>query len=284
MTDKNHQIEREKVEHELQEISTSEHPIQELIHTKSRSLKKRVAIEAVILGLLYGFYTVIRNTSEASASRAFENAKSVINFQEQIGISIEQSVHTYFLDYENIIVFANYFYGSLHFIATLFAIIFVFARDPHRYPVVRNTIVISTLLALGGFLLYPLMPPRLLPASYGYLDTLAQYPTFWSFNSEQFAAISNQYAAMPSVHVIWATWVAFALFPYTKNIFYRIFLIGYPTTTFFVIIITANHYILDAIVGWIILVVAYLVSRMISSKTTRSAIDNTASLDDINAK
>ncbi len=284
MTNKQHEIENEQVREELEHISQSEHPLKELAHTKSKSLKKRIAIEAAILGVLYLTYSWVRNSSNASAAKAFENAQSVIAFQERLGISVEQQIHEFFLDYKSIIVFANYFYGSLHFIATVFALVFVFAKSPKRYPKVRNTIVLATVLSLIGFFLYPLMPPRLLPESYGFVDTLAQYPTFWSFNSEQFAAISNQYAAMPSVHVIWATWVAYALYPYSKNIFYKIFLIGYPATTVFVIVITANHYFIDAIVGWMILGFAYLVSRIISSKTTRSAIDKTASLDEINAK
>ena len=74
------------------------------------------------------------------------------------------------------------------------------------------------MLALIGFKLFPLMPPRLLlDASYGFVDTLARYPTFWSFNSGAVSKISNQYAAMPSVHVAWATWCALVFAPRVKH-------------------------------------------------------------------
>ena len=252
--------------------------------TPEATTKRRLPLEIVIIGSLYAIYTLVRNSSRVSESQAYRHAKDIIALQKALHINIEHSIHEFFLNFNGIIIAANYFYGSLHFIATIFALVYVFIKDPNRYSVVRNTIVVSTLIALVGFMTYPLMPPRLFPDSYGFVDTLAKYPTFWSFNSDGFAAISNQFAAMPSVHVIWATWVAFALIPYTKNRLQQIALIAYPSTTVFVIIVTANHYIMDALIAWVILFVGYWVSRMISSFTTRSAIDKTASLAVINAK
>ena len=80
---------------------------------------------------------------------------------------------------------------------------------------------IATGLALIGFALFPLMPPRLLDPhtyafvhhDYGFVDTLAKDPAFWSFNSGAVSKISNQFAAMPSVHCAWALWCACALVP-----------------------------------------------------------------------
>jgi hypothetical protein len=244
---------------------------------------RRLLVEILILGSLYAIYTFARNANEASASKAFENAKLIIRWEEFFSIYREQPIHDFFLNHEWVLIASNYFYGSLHFIATIFALVWVFVKDPKRYSLVRNTIVISTLIALLGFIFFPLMPPRLLPESYGYIDSLAKFPTFWSFNQEEFATISNQYAAMPSVHIIWASWVVFALFPYLKNWFIKALVIMYPITTFFVIIVTSNHYFLDAVAAIIILLIAYLASRKITSLTTRSAIDKTASLAVIKA-
>lgn len=245
---------------------------------------RRLLIEVIILGTLYAIYTFARNSNESSASKAFENAKLVIRWEEFLSIFHEQAVHDFFLNHEWVIIAANYFYGSLHFIATIFALVWVFTRDPKRYSLVRNTIVISTLIALMGFIFFPLMPPRLLPESYGFIDTLAKYPTFWSFNSEEFATISNQYAAMPSVHIMWSSWVVFAMYPYLKTRILKVSVVLYPATTFFVIIVTSNHYYLDAVAGLCILIIGYLVSLKITSLTTRSAIDKTASLAVIKAK
>ncbi len=245
---------------------------------------RRLIVEIVILGCLYAIYTFARNINESGIDQAYENAKLIIRCEEFFSIYHEQTIHQFFLNHDWVLIASNYFYGSLHFIATIFALVWVFVKDPKRYSLVRNTIVISTLIALAGFILFPLMPPRLLPESYGFIDSLDKYPTFWSFNSDEFATISNQYAAMPSVHIIWASWVAFAMYPYIKNRFLKVLVILYPLTTFFVIIVTSNHYFLDAVAGLVILLISFLASRKIMSLTTRSAIDNTASLAETIAK
>ena len=248
-----------------------------------KSITRRLPLEIFIIGALYAVYTIVRNTTEASEEVAFRHARQIMDIEEALHIDVERSVHHFFLNHEWVLIAANYFYGSLHFIVTLFALFYVFFKDSKRYSTVRNTIVSTTLIALVGFVTYPLMPPRLLPESYGFVDSLAKFPTFWSFNSEEFATISNQFAAMPSVHIAWSTWVVFALFPYAKNIYVKTLLCFYPLTTLFVIVVTSNHYVLDAVGGWAALGLGYLVSRIISSYTTRSAIDKTASLAEINA-
>ena len=98
------------------------------------------------------------------------------------------------------------------------------------------------------------MPPRLLdprstPSSprYGFVDTLAKDPAFWSFNSGAVSKISNQFAAMPSVHCAWALWCACALVPRLKHVWAKVLAALYPVTTVTVIVVTANHYFLDAV-------------------------------------
>ena len=100
-----------------------------------------------------------------------------------LGIYHEETLQDWALHFKPLIIAANYFYGSLHFVVTIAAGIYLFRKFSDDYPRYRNTLAIATLLALIGFKLFPLMPPRLLPESYGFVDTLAKYPTFWSFNS-----------------------------------------------------------------------------------------------------
>src|SRR5262249_28575310 len=130
------------------------------------------------------------------------------------------------------------------------------------YPLYRNTLGIATGLALIGFATYPLMPPRLLPASYGFVDTLAKYPTFWSFNSGAVSRISNQFAAMPSVHCAWAGWCALVLAPRVKHTWQKVLAIGYPFFTMTVIVLTANHYIVDAFGGFAVLAIGLLIASL----------------------
>lgn len=221
---------------------------------------------AEVLAILgyYFVYSAIRNWNASNAGAAFDNAKHVIQWERWIGIYHEETLQDWALHFKPLIIAANYFYGSLHFVVTIGVAVFLFRRFTNDYPFYRNTLAVTTALALIGFRLFPLMPPRLLDDApgpgYGYIDTLADFPTFWSFNSGAVSKISNQFAAMPSVHIAWATWCALALVPRVKHRWAKVLAIMYPTTTTIVIVITANHYILDAAGGLIALAAGWFLA------------------------
>jgi hypothetical protein len=220
--------------------------------------------EIIAILAYYGIYTTIRNATSAHASTAFRHAKQVIHLERTLGIYHELGIHVWVRDIRPLIIACNYFYGSLHFVVTIGVGIFLFRKFPNDYPRLRNTLAIATGLALIGFYAYQLMPPRLLPGSYGYIDTLAKDPTFWSFNSGAVSKLSNQFAAMPSVHCCWAGWCACALVPRVKAVWAKVLAILYPFGTMFVIVSTANHYFLDAIGGFTILAIGYVVARLLT--------------------
>ncbi len=227
--------------------------------------------------LIIGFYLVyseIRNLSGNSLldppAHALEHAKQIITLEQHLGIFQEHRIQDAAEHFTPLIVVANYFYGSFHFIVTIFAGVFLFRRYSDDYPRFRNTLGLTTAIALVGFTLYPLVPPRLLdPVShgvihYGFSDTLAQYPAFWSFNSGGVKNYSNQFAAMPSVHIAWATWCTLALAPRVPSRALRVLAVLYPFLTLFVIVITANHFFLDAVGGWLILGIGWFVSGLVT--------------------
>jgi hypothetical protein len=210
-------------------------------------------VEVLAVLAFYFVYSAIRNTNEGGTLNAFNNAKRIVRLEHHLGLFHEETLQDWALHFKPIVVAANYFYGSLHFVVTIGVGIWLFRKFSDDYPRFRNTLAITTLLALIGFVTFPLMPPRLMPASYGFIDTLAKYPTIWSFNSGAASKISNQYAAMPSVHVAWATWCALALYPRVKSRWARVLAVAYPITTVVVIVLTANHFVLDAVGGLAIL-------------------------------
>jgi hypothetical protein len=181
--------------------------------------------------------------------------------QRDLGINHEEWLQDLALHFKPLIISANYFYGSLHFVVTIAAGVYLFRKFSDDYPRYRNTLAIATALALVGFKLFPLMPPRLLPASYGFVDTLARYPTFWSFNSGAVSKISNQFAAMPSVHCAWALWCALVFAPHVKHTWAKVLAILYPVGTVTVIVITGNHYFLDAVGGFAALGIGWVVAN-----------------------
>jgi hypothetical protein len=219
-------------------------------------------VELLAIAAYYAVYSAIRNHTNASPVNAFANARRLISWERWLHIYHEQPLnHWAAFDARPVAIVANYFYGSLHFVVTIGAGVYLYRRFTNDYPLWRNTLAVSTGLALVGFYTFPLMPPRLLPAPFGFFDTLARDPTFWSFDSGAVAKLSNQFAAMPSVHCCWALWCACVLTPRLKHTWAKAVAVVYPALTVSVIVLTANHYFLDAVGGFAILVVGYLVSR-----------------------
>ena len=120
-------------------------------------------IEILCAVAFYLVYSGIRNLHHANATEAFQNAVELIDLQKALGIYWEEHIQGWALGVRPLVLFANYFYGSLHFIATAGVMIYLFRRWTDDYPIWRNTLAVTTGIALIGFALFPLMPPRLLP-------------------------------------------------------------------------------------------------------------------------
>ncbi|WP_394936691.1 phosphatase PAP2 family protein [uncultured Ilumatobacter sp.] len=235
--------------------------------------------EALIVAAFYAVYSWTRNlfgsnkiAADGIPDQAFTNAERVIQFERWLGLFHEETVQDWFLPYRTFIQFWNIYYGVLHFAVTLGVFILLYVKRADVFPQWRNTLAAMTSLAIVGFAWFPLMPPRLLdkpcpavdpsqyggacipsrfrgPGGFGFVDTLAEYGGPWSFDSDAMASISNQYAAMPSLHIGWSTWCAIAVWPLLSRRRTKAVLLLYPAATLFCIVVTANHYWLDGVGG-----------------------------------
>jgi membrane-associated phospholipid phosphatase len=226
-------------------------------------------VELLAILIFYAVYSAVRNSVSADPTPALHHARNLIHWEHLLGIYHEETLQRWALHFEPLIVSMNYVYGSLHFVVTAGVGIYLFRQWSDDYPKWRNTLAITTGLALIGFYTWPLMPPRLLDANgfhTGFVDTLAKYPTIWSFNSGEMSKLSNQFAAMPSVHCAWALFCACALVPRLKQRWAKILAACYPALTVTAIVLTGNHYFLDAVGGFVTLGIGYAVA----SKITRA--------------
>ena len=242
--------------------------------------------EIVYIVGVYLVYSAVRNRFGSAGGEpghangiAYDHALDVVDVERAIGLFFEQAAQSWYLDLpaNGFIQVWNVFYGTAHFVVTAGALVWLFLRDPGRYPRWRNTLACTTLLALIGFAAFSLMPPRLLDKEvarfgppqveehFGFVDTLEVFPTFWSFDSGGLKKLSNQYAAMPSLHMAWSMWSALVLFPLVRRRWARALVVVYPPATFFCIIITANHYWIDAAVGLLVLGAGYVVGSQITT-------------------
>ncbi len=215
--------------------------------------------------LAYTFVRDIRGTKPVSVFQAYTNARRLIRVERWFGLFHEEAIQHFFLPHRLLIEACDDFYGTIHFVAAITVLVLLFLWFPTRYRLWRNTLAVATGLALVGFFFFPLMPPRLLPPQYHFVDTLRVVGGLWNFSSGPINSVSDQYAAMPSLHTTWSAWCALAVFPLIRHRWLRPLVFLYPLVTIFAIVVTANHYFGDVIAGLILLAVSYQLARWLTA-------------------
>ena len=224
--------------------------------------------EALLILGFYLIYSWVRNrfgSAAVSPETAYDNARRIIDLEAWMRLDFEEALQGWFLDWGWFLRIWNIFYGTGHFLVTGFALIWLYRRHPQDYSFWRTTGLATTGLALVGFAVFPLMPPRLLSdcGTFGacvpteFVDTVAVHGGWWTFSSGTMEEISNQYAAMPSLHFAWAYWSYLILAPRLENRAAVWFMRAYPWLTTFAIVVTANHYWIDAVGGGLVLVAGW---------------------------
>ncbi len=254
--------------------------------------------EALLAAAVYAVYSIVRNqfgSAGGDPGPAFGHAKDIIAIEDALHLYFEPTLQSWYLDLpaNGLIRLWNVYYGIAHFLVTFVALVWMFRRDPIRHRLLRNTLALTTALAVIGFAAYSLMPPRLLddPGEYGgcqiyapeaaraappgaltapgcdefgFVDTIATYGGWISFGNEGMKDVSNQYAAMPSMHIGWATWSAIVLLPLVRRRGAKVLVVAYPVLTLTCIVVTANHYWIDGLGGLLCLGVGYALARAIT--------------------
>ena len=221
--------------------------------------------EIAIVAFGYWLYTLGRNAIPAQRALAFRHGRSIQHLQEHLGLTWELTVNHFVARTEWLAQVMDYYYATLHFFLTIGVMVWLFRRRPQVYRGARTALVATTVLGLVGFAIYPTAPPRLLP-HYGYVDTVLKFHTWGSLADPNIAEHSNQFAAMPSLHVAWAAWCGIVLWNCARRPAVRWLGLAYPVGTFVVIIGTANHFVLDAIGGAVIVALGFAVQWLLAGR------------------
>ncbi|MFJ4408483.1 MULTISPECIES: phosphatase PAP2 family protein [unclassified Streptomyces] len=217
----------------------------------------RALPEAALLAAVYAGYKYGRKIANGHTDDAFPHAHSVWGLERALHLPSERLVQRAAMHWETVIHAANYFYATVHFPAMALFLGYMFLRRPTHYVWIRRAIVVQTALALVGHLLYPLAPPRMLTGS-GMVDTAARYGPAVYHGTPQNHSMSNQFAAMPSLHVGWALAIAVGMIAAHRSRARWLWLL-HPLITLLVVVSTANHYWLDCAVGCALLGLAILI-------------------------
>jgi hypothetical protein len=194
---------------------------------------------------------------------ALGNAVDLVDFERTFGLFFEHAVQRAAFDLGTwALIAANWWYCIMHFAVTAAVFVWLFRRHSDDYPRWRNTLAISAVLTLAIQAVYPLTPPRLLHGAAHapiFRDTLATFSSPWSFSRS--GGVANQYAAMPSMHIVWAFICACVLVPRVTHRSAKVAAAIYPLITVLAIVVTGNHYIADALGAVPIVGIGWLVAR-----------------------
>ncbi|MFC8586349.1 phosphatase PAP2 family protein [Streptomyces sp. NPDC057217] len=227
--------------------------------------KPRWWAELSLIGVVYAAYTGGRLLVRGDEASAVDHGLAILRLEGLLGIDAERPLNRLFTDVPALGIPADFAYATLHYLVTPAVLVWLFRRRPAHYRAARAWLMAATLLGLVGFTLLPTCPPRLLDAAHGFTDTMAHFSAYGWWGGEASAprglgGMTNQYAAMPSLHVGWALWCGVMLWRYGRTPLVKALGVAYPLLTTVVVMGTANHYLLDAVAGAAVMGAGYLLA------------------------
>jgi PAP2 superfamily len=208
-------------------------------------------------------YEISRTFARGDLAEAFVHARDVVSVEKTLGIFNEMDVQHWAISKPWVLDVANLTYFHAHFAVTTLFMFWLYLRRNDHYYFVRNIVFSAMAIALVGYFLYPTAPPRML-TDLGFTDTLEKWSSL-NHDSGLVAALSNPFAAVPSVHTCFSLIIGVSCFFLVRRKALRITWLFYPCLIVFSIVATANHFWLDAILGALLaaaaLGVAWLIER-----------------------
>jgi hypothetical protein len=221
---------------------------------------------ALVVALLL-VYKYARFLGKDHVDTALHNARDVIGIERGLGVFSEARLQDLVLSDTGVVRFLNVYYLVAHVAVTAAAFVWLYVRHPGTYRRFRNVMIVITLTGMVGHLLVPLAPPRMFP-HLGFVDTAKVFGPASYGGSSPYKGFANQFAAMPSLHFGWALVIAWAVLIATKSR-WRYLVILHPVITLAAIVLTANHYWLDAFVATVLFAFALGVDRLIERRRRR---------------
>lgn len=210
--------------------------------------RPNLLLELLVTRVGYSVYAHIRAAATGSVDAAESHGRQIHSLEGALGIDIEHWVNQAVVRTDWLEAFFDFYYTSFHFVIPLGILGVLYVRRPSDYRWARSSLAFATLLALLGFWLYPLAPPRLMPGM-GFVDTVHGPQDLADPDYGAMTAVTNQYAAMPSLHFGWSLWCGLVVLVLAPTLWLKLVALLHPLFTVCAIVTTANHWVLDAAGG-----------------------------------
>jgi hypothetical protein len=208
---------------------------------------------------VYVGYAVSRVLADDSLGPAVDRAVRLLDLERALLLDVEAGLNRWFLQHDTIGLAASFYYAGAHYVLTLLVVVWLYCRHRAAYGPARLALVGSTAIALLAYLAMPTAPPRLMQ---GWTDLLAVHSAVGWWGGEASAPqglgwLTNQLAAFPSMHAGWALWVALAVWHVAGRSWASGLAWGHAIITAVVVVGTGNHWTLDVVAGWAVVLIAW---------------------------
>lgn len=224
---------------------------------ESRRIYRDVS-EIALVALAFLLYFIVRGQVHDDYNAALDNARRIIDWERDLGIYWEPRLQDWTIGHRALVEVMNFIYFWLDFPLIVALGFWFYFTQRHTYTVVRDALLLSGAIALVIYFTFPVMPPRLLPGG-EFVGTIEKYNDL-SYQASSTAAFVNPYAAVPSLHFGWAMILGGAMFLTLKPWPLRLFGLALPWLQLAAIVLTANHFILDAFVGLLVCLAGLLLA------------------------
>jgi hypothetical protein len=210
---------------------------------------------ALFLIAYYG-YSIVRGVIDhpMSTANAFQHGRDVIGLERSLNIFVEPAINAWAHSIGVLMDVTSWIYLNAQFTVTIAALVYIYLRHNSRFYFIRNMFMVAMGVALIGYVLFPTAPPRFFP-EWGFMDSVADF-TGVSHDSAAVNALVNPYAAVPSMHVAFSLMIGIPLAMMVRPRLLKLFWACYPLLVTFVIVATANHFLLDAFLGLLTALIA----------------------------
>ncbi|GHE77572.1 membrane protein [Streptomyces spiralis] len=236
--------------------------------------RPNLLLELLLIRVAYAAYQQVRlaatgGTISGGRVRAEHHGHEILSVERFLHIDIEHAVNHAVVKVGWLRDFFDFYYESFHFVVPLTVLGVLYWRRPVDYRWARSALGFATLLALVGFWAFPLAPPRLMP-NLGIIDTVHGVQDFSKPDYGTLTALTNQYAAMPSLHFGWALWCGLVIAIVAPRWWMKALGLLHPLFTVSAIVATGNHWVLDAVGGAVVVCTGFGLTYLLQGPRGRT--------------
>ena len=231
-----------------------------------QGIRVEVTDTAVQIGLMVGaalLYFAVRGVTEGSEAVAVAHASQLLRFEGWLGLDIEAWAQGLILEHHALVTVANWVYIWGHWPVIAVTLLVLYRHQRNSYLLLTRAMFASGAIGLVVFAAYPVAPPRLMPGGL-WIDTVTELST--SYRVLQPPSLVNKYAALPSLHVGWNLLVGIAVYRATTARPLRVAAVVLPVLMVLAVVLTGNHYVVDAVLGAAVAMVGLAISRRMAAR------------------